>query len=771
MRTANTRKTSKKLLAILCGLVGLIGLFLLLAAFTFWPASDGVPSFNQVRAAHSRSESVLLDRHEEIIHELRTNNTARRLDWLPIQSISPAFRSALLYAEDRRFYQHHGVDLASLAGALAGLLRSGTRGASTIPMQVAAQLDEELQPMKQRRTLWQKWQQIRGARALERSWSKDQILEAYVNLVTFRGELQGLAAAAEGLFGKQAHGLTDTESVILAALVRSPNADPDQVIKRARLLAGTMSLGLNPDEISTRVGAALSRPYSIRPQAALAPLVAQRLFREARARGEHTPEQIVCTLDRGLQQFTIDTLSRHLMTVRSQNVHDGAALVLDNRTGEVLAYVGNTGDKASARYVDGIQALRQAGSTLKPFIYGAAFDQRILTAASMLDDSPLDVPVVGGVYRPSNYDKVFHGPVTARTALASSLNVPAVKTLNLLGVEAALKALRAAGFEKLLSDEFYGPSLALGAADISLWELANAYRCLANGGIWSPLRFTFDKARVPARQVLTPAAAFIISSVLSDRESRSQTFSLESPLSTRFWTAVKTGTSKDMRDNWCVGFSDRYTVGVWAGNFSGEPMWNVSGITGAAPVWVEIMNWLHRDRTSSEPQPPPGVVAAKIPGSDSRKEWFMRGTEAAVAPGTATPGPRIVYPASGTIVALDPDIPSEKQRLFFEAQPKDDRWHWLLDGQSIGGAGKLLLWSPVPGRHTLALIDASDHTLDSITFEVRGQIRMTSRAVAASESASGPESQSVVIRTTLNPTARAMLVPIPLSCHPHAHQQ
>ena len=332
------------------------------------------------------------------------------------------------------------------------------------------------------------------------------------------------------------------------------------------------------------------------------------------------------------------------------------------------------------------------------------------------------MPVFGGVYRPDNYDKLFHGPVTARIALASSLNVPAVRALNLLGVEHLLQVLQAAGFEKLQSADFYGLSLALGSADVSLWELANAYRCLANGGLWSPLRLKDDDPARPARRVLTPEAAFIVSDILSDRESRSRTFSLESPLGTRFWTAVKTGTSKDMRDNWCVGFSDRYTVGVWAGNFSGAPMWNVSGITGAAPVWVEIMNRLHQDRTSSAPQPPPGVVAQTVAG-DGRREWFLRGTEMSVMPGVANPGVRIVYPASGTIVALDPDIPAEEQKLFFEAQPADDRLQWVLDGSRIGGAGALLLWTPVRGKHSLALVDAANRVLDTVAFEVRGSSR------------------------------------------------
>jgi penicillin-binding protein 1C len=688
------------------------------AAYTLWPSPAMMPTFEQVRVAHHRTESVLLDRHAEVIQELRTDSSARRLEWAPLSAVSPALVSSVLFSEDRHFYEHDGVRWLSLGRAAIGWFRSDMRGASTITMQLASQLDAGLRPTTQHRTILQKWRQIRSARALERRWSKEQILEAYLNLVSFRGELQGLAAAAEGLFGKQVHGITDMESVILTALLRSPNAEPAQVIRRAGALSEAMNLRLDKAELSRRAGECLSHPYYIRPQASFAPIVAQKLFREAGKQGGRAPDRIASTLDRSLQQYAADALARHLIAVRDQNVRDGAAIVVENRSGEVLAYVGNTGDQASARYVDGIQALRQAGSTLKPFLYGSAFDRRILTAASLLDDSPLEIPIAGSVYRPENYDKQFRGPVTARIALASSLNVPAVKTLNLIGVESGLRVLRAAGFDALHADDFYGASLALGAADVSLWQLTNAYRCLANGGRWTPLKLRpVLPADAPERTVFSPEAAYIVASILSDRESRSQTFNLESPLSTRFWTAVKTGTSKDMRDNWCIGFSADYTVGVWAGNFSGEPMWNVSGITGAAPVWVEIMNWLYRERTSAAPEPPANLLFAASP---SRREWFIRGTEMAVVPGEPKAICRIVYPPAGAIVALDPDIPAEEQKLFFEAQPKSPELQWLLDGKPIGAAGALMLWTPVRGKHTLTLVDASNRTLDSISFEIRG---------------------------------------------------
>ncbi len=691
----------------------------------FTACSLTVPAFTEVRKSHTRSEVLLTDRHGEVIQELRADRSGRRLAWVPLRDISPALQSAVIYAEDRQFYRHGGVNWLSLAGALRGsLATSGPRGASTITMQVVARLDGDLRPQGVRRTLLQKMKQILAARALENRWSKEEILETYLNLVTFRGELRGIASAAQGLFRKQPQGLDTVESLILAALIRSPNAGIDQVVSRAWALAEGLKVTVDRRQLLSATGEVLSRPYLVLPQASLAPHVALRLLAAAGAKQGAPPDRLVSTLDARLQHFAAEALRHHLLSLRSRNMHDGALLVADNRTGEILAYVGSLGDQSSARYVDGTQAMRQAGSTLKPFLYGLAFEKRLLTPVSLLDDSPMDIPVAGGVYRPKNYDNVFHGIVPARTALASSLNVPAVRTLGLVGVESFAAELRGLGFRNLMPADFYGPSLALGSADITLWDLVGAYRALACEGVWSGLRLSFDEEQAGSRPVLSAEAAFLVSDILSDRESRSETFNLESPLSTRFWTAVKTGTSKDMRDNWCVGYSDRYTVGVWAGNFSGEPMWNVSGVTGAAPVWVEIMNWLHRDRPSTPPKPPSGVVEHAVEMSSTgqvRRESFIRGTETAVVrEAEAQASPRILYPAPNTIIALDPDIPAEDQRVFFEAAAPEGALQWRLDGRLVGSAGSMLLWIPRQGRHSIALVDPSNRVVDLVDFEVRG---------------------------------------------------
>lgn len=677
----------------------------------------GIPAFETVRAAYVESEGILLDRNGEIIHELRISREGRRLEWTPLSRISPALQSAVIAGEDRRFHSHRGVDWMAAGVAFLQRLRgSGGRGASTITMQLSALVNEELRPERSRRSLLQKSTQMRAARGYERSWSKEQILEAYLNLATFRGELQGVAAAARGLFDKAPHGLNDIESALLAALLRSPNADVERVSERAYALACRLAPHTRQDEVSNLAAAVMLGPYRVRPQARLAPHVARQLL--------DRQGSVSCTLDGELQSFAAESLRRHVLSNGSRNVHDGALLVVDSHSGEVLAYVGNIGRESSARYVDGIRAPRQAGSTLKPFIYALAFGDRILTPASLIDDSPLDVPAPGGVYRPRNYDNIFHGLVTARTALASSLNVPAVKTLKLVGVDSAVELLRRLGFDNLRDPEFYGPALALGSADVTLWDLVNAYRTIAGGGAWTPLRITMREPKTPAVPVLSRETAFLIADILSDRESRSRTFDLESPLATRFWSAVKTGTSKDMRDNWCIGFSDRFTVGVWTGNFSGEPMRNVSGITGAAPVWVEIMNWLHQRQTSRPPKAPPGLVRLKvgIPAlALSTSEWFLHGTEAPVFETGAerTDFPEITYPTEGMVVALDPDIPGEQQRLFFEMSSTTGEFEWLLDGHRLGPARGLIPWKPQRGAHVLVLAARSGKAVDEVAFEVR----------------------------------------------------
>jgi penicillin-binding protein 1C len=687
-------------------------------------AVEAVPAFDEVKSHWTSTEGVLLDRHGAPIHELRVTDHGRRLAWTQLSDISPAALVTIIRAEDKRFYQHHGVDWLALSdAAIDTLLLAKPRGASTISMQVAAQLDATLLAGGRKRTVSQKLDQINAARALEKSWTKRQILEAYLNLSTFRGELQGLGAASRALFGKDPSGLDEPESLLLAVLLRGPNAKPDSVAKRACQLAANMELDLRCTQLTQLARAALPPSPNIQPRYALAPHVARELL-------SATHRRVQSTLDAQLQAYATELLQQQLATLADSHVADGSVLVVDNRSGEVLVYVGNAGGSASAVYVDGVRAARQAGSTLKPFLYEMAIERRLITAASLVDDSPLNLITPSGLYVPQNYDRDFKGLVSVRTALASSLNVPAVRTLMLAGADAFVERLRELGFDDVTQDaDYYGFSLALGSAEVSLWQLTNAYRALANGGQWSPLRL--ERAlHTTATPLLDPASSWIVANVLSDPLARSVTFGLENSLASRHWAAVKTGTSKDMRDNWCIGFTDRYTIGVWVGNFDGSPMRDVSGVTGAAPIWLDLVDFLHRHAVS-EPPPKPETVALRLIEYEdgiepAREEYFVAGTEAErITPKpAATARPGIVYPGNGTIIAIDPDMPAAVQRVRFVAVPLVAGQRWQLDGAVVGAPDEPMFWVPQPGHHELILVNAGGAQVDRVLFEVRGESRL-----------------------------------------------
>lgn len=690
----------------------------LLAALLLWPGPD-VPRFADVRDRWQPSEAYLFDRYGVLLDTKRMTFDARRLDWVPLNNVSPALTEALIAGEDKRFHTHSGVDWWAVGGAAWQTLVEGkTRGASTITMQLAAFLDPALKrqgPRSIRQKLWQ----MRAARAIEDHWTKDQILEAYLNLLDFRGELQGVGAATELLAGKVPSGLTRAESQVLAALLPSPSADPARIAARAC----ARSPAADCDVLGATAYDLLDRA-AVRPKTpAMAPHLASALL--------HAPgERLRTSLDARVQRLATDALYRHISALANRNVRDGAVLVVDNDTGQVLAYVGSSGALSRAPHVDGIRAPRQAGSTLKPFLYARAFEQRFLTPASLLEDSPLNLDTASGLYIPQNYDRVFSGPVSVRTALASSLNIPAVRALVLVGVEDFRDTLNRFGYATIDQDgEFYGYSLALGSAEVTLWDQVAAYRVLARGGVLAPLTLDPDHHDHMGQRVLSPDAAFLTTHILSDRAARVSTFGLANNLNTRFWSAVKTGTSKDMRDNWTIGFSGRYTVGVWVGNFEGDSMRNVSGVTGAAPIWQEVMTALHEDGAGQPPTPPEGVVKADVsyhPAYEApRQDWFMAGTalEMIRKVDVAGPFPAVASPANGMVVAVDPDIPSAQQRIPVRATVDDPSLILKVGDVVLGPATRTYLWPPMEGAHLAVLQQADGTVVDRASFQVR-QVRV-----------------------------------------------
>ncbi|MEG8055684.1 penicillin-binding protein 1C [Sphingomonas faeni] len=695
-------------------LAGLLVLILAAVGFDWATFPPPLPGYAQVRAAWKPSEAWLYDRHGVLIDSARVNFAARRLAWVPLDQIAPVVPTTVVAAEDARFRSHGGVDWLAILGSIGARAKGERgRGASTLSMQVAAFLSSTL-AMPGARGWRDKLRQMRAARSLEMTWSKDQILEAYLNLAPFRGEAQGIGAAALSLFGKTPGAMARDDALLLTALLPDPQAPAPRIAARACRLGGAGDCARFASEAASMLGPV--RTLALDP--GLAPHLADRLLTKPGLR-------ITTTLDAALQRTVAAALRRQLLGLGGSRARDGSAVVIDNASGDVLAYVGGIGGASTAPAVDAANAYRQAGSTLKPFLYAQAIERGYLTPASVLDDSPVQLDTASGLYVPQNYDRGFKGRVSVRSALAGSLNVPAVRTLLLVGVEPFRDRLWDTGYRGLVEDgDYYGFSLALGSAEVTLLEQADAYRSLANGGRWSPLRLTAAAPHVAARPVTTPAAAWIVADMMADPNARAATFGLDSALRLPFWTAVKTGTSKGMRDNWCVGFSRRYTVAVWVGNVEGDPMRAVSGTSGAAPVWRDVMLALGRDDERG-PHMPAGVERRRIAFADAieqpRTEYFLRGTGQsliAAAPATARRA-RIVNPASGSVYAIDPDIPADRQRLAIETTGDVRAHHVFLDNRDLGPAAQQLLFFAPPGRHRLRLVDAAGRAADQVIVTIR----------------------------------------------------
>lgn len=674
-----------------------------------------LPDLAEVRDEWRSSDSWLYDRNGNLLDEVRVDFTMRRLAWMKLDAVGEPLRKAVIHAEDRRFFDHGGVDMLALASSLRSRIEGRrARGASTITMQLAAFLSPDIARPGARG--WRdKLRQMRAAWAIENRWDKDEILEAYINLAPFRGEAQGVPAGVLTLFGKAPDKLDAREAAVVAALLPDPAASPQKVAARA-----CRQLAEKDCSVIQALAANISARGRLKAQDPdLAPHLAGKLLPEPGMR-------VKSTIDPKAQAIAAQALRHQLQGLGPTRVRDGAVVVVDNASGEVLAYVGGVGLESTAASVDGADAARQAGSTLKPFLYAQLIERKWLTAASILDDSPVQLDTASGLYVPRNYDNAFLGPVSVRRALANSLNVPAVRALLVDGVQDFRDRLWDLGYNGLEGDgAYYGFSLALGSAEVTLLEQANAYRTLANGGRWSALKLRAEDAGSEPRQIIDPKASWIVADILSDPSARAGTFGVDSALRLPFWAAAKTGTSKGMRDNWCVGFSDRYTLAVWVGNLEGDAMRSVSGTSGAAPVWRDVMLALHAGRPGTSPPRPKGVEAMRVTFASAkeppRSEWFIAGTgQATMAEAPAfSRRPRITNPASGSVYAYDPDIPRDRQSLGVAVSGAVTGYTLWLDGRTLQGSPSGMQLPMLPGSHLLALHDEGGRKVDQVRFTVR----------------------------------------------------
>ncbi len=525
--------------------------------------------------------------------------------------ISPEFRKAIIFKEDKYFYGHPGVNLLAVGRAVVNNIfrLKRTSGASTITMQVVKMLHPE------RRSYLNKCGEMVRALQLELHYSKEGILGLYFNLLPYGGNIQGVKAASLLYFSKPPAKLSLAEIAALSIIPNRPNS---------------MRLGKNNAYIITERNkwlqnfkAAKLFPETIIDDALHEPLTAQRHHAPNnvpqfawRMRKDHpTQVQLRSTLDAAIQQKTEGIVGNYAAQLKAHHINNVAVLVVNNKTHEVMAYVGSADfkDRANHGEVDGVQALRSPGSTLKPLLYGLSFDAGLITPKTMLEDVPVSI----GGYAPENYDLVFRGTVTAEDALKNSLNIPAVRLLNQLGVKNFISKLADAGFDNVWQNRRKeGLSVILGGCSVRLDELAALYSSFANDGNYYPLRWTIADSFIGKNKtnnsadtayhgmkIVSPAADYMLTEILSElhRPDLPNAYDAAQDIPKIAW---KTGTSYGRKDAWSVGYNKTYTIAVWVGNFSGEGVADLSGASTATPLLFQLFNSIDHNANNEWAQPP-----------------------------------------------------------------------------------------------------------------------------------------------------------------------
>ncbi len=568
-----------------------------------------VPSLTSIKKSFRSANLTVLDRNGQVIDEIVKKQNVRRLNWVSLDQVSPSFIEAVLANETWRLSK------------------------SSITMQLAQS------------RLW-------PSLALEMVWSRRQILEAYINLSVYRGELQGIGAASQALFDRPPGGLTRAQSAVLASLIRSKGKGVDEVQSKACKLLRSMNSGDECGMISAGHLASVERSFRVQPFMKMAPHVARILNSDPDLREGNV---VRSTLDRDIQWTALNALQKH-------RVADGAVVVIENATGNVLAYVGNPGIENRDANRDLADDARQAGLSLKPFLFAKALDERTLTAATVIEEKPEEIRL--------------------RKAMQNPLKLPAIRALELVGTETFALTLSRLGITRLEKPGYYGPSLALGFANVRLLELTNAFRTLANKGQWSPARFSpLSVSDEATRRIFSDGAAYIITGLMQESGASMP------------WSAVHC-------DQWCIGFSEKYTIGV---------------LNGGREVWQEVLLTLHRTEPSVAPVPPAGL-------QEQGGEWFLEGTGSEVTvlpkqkPGAAS---RITYPVDGAVIEIDPERPQDFARLYLQVLAPGPDQNLYLNGQRLGRARALQQWRPVTGAHQLELRDSKGQRLHQVTFAVR----------------------------------------------------
>ncbi|HZF53523.1 MAG TPA: penicillin-binding protein 1C [Polyangiaceae bacterium] len=681
----------------------------------------------------------VLDREGRLLREL-PSEVGQRGQPVPLDRVGDRVIWATLVSEDKGFFEHDGIDRQAAIRALGQNLRHGrvVSGASTISQQLVKLLDNEGRPRP--RSLAEKLREAARAQNLEQAAAKETILEAYLNRLSYGHGLVGPEAAAQGYFGVASRDLSWAQAAFLAVLPRAPSfLDPFEhkprvLVRQAALLDALFEAGVLSEADIER---ARSEPIEVRRPARpmFAPHFIEALRREGDLGSSGEDRGVVrTTIDLDLQRDVEGLVRTHLAAIEGRNASNAAVIVVDNRSGDLLAYVGSAdffSDRIGGQ-VDMARALRQPGSTLKPFVYALAFEQG-MTGADMLADVPARFPEGGrGEYTPSNFHGGYEGPISAREALAGSLNIPAIRLAADLGPDSLLNSLHSFGFSSLdRSASHYGAALALGSGEVKLIELARAYVTLARGGDKIALRARLDapaaSGPTSGERVIKPVIAAEITDILADPLARVRGLHGKGPFDIGFPVAVKTGTSSGHRDAFTAGYTRERTAVVWVGNADGSPTRELLGSSGAGPLFADVMRRAMRDVPTRAPLWDEGLLAAaevcplsgKLPGPacpEHVARRFARGHE----PGEscdvhvkasrrpdASPGepPFRCDPSGAHAIAVFPDVYSEwLASLPLGAEGRDSAGVLYFSrsrvpgcSEEAGGAPELRVDRPEPG--------------------------------------------------------------------------
>lgn len=674
---------------------------------------------------------------------------------VPLNQVSPQFLHAILAAEDSYFYHHGALDLKAIARAIKDAIHAKRilSGASTITMQLARMLDSLPRTVSGKtQEIWLSWRLTAGM-------NKDDILSAYINRLPMGGNIYGVEAASRIYFSIPASDLNLAQASFLAAIPNNPTYfNPYEHYQRLKqrqkyVLNRMIQDGYITSAIAQQAYTEKVIFQSRQPGIIAAPHFLFWLSSQIPPTSlNKSSSPIRTTINRPLQQFVEAQVQQVLTNLAANNVHDAAALVIDNHTGEVLAYVGSPDyfNEAKLGRNDGVQALRQPGSTLKPFLYELALEKSVIRPNTILADVPANYAIPGAkLYSPTDYTRSFTGPVRVRVALANSLNVPAVRVLEKVGVQAFLDRLRELGFAHLTQPaEYYGLGLTLGSGEVSLWELARAYVSIARFGEATPIITTFsDSPLIRAGEPRPYGTTWeLITDMLSDRYARATAFGVDSVLNLPFAAAVKTGTSSNFRDTWTVGFSSDYTVATWVGNFDGHPMHQVSGVTGAAPLWNRIMLHLHSSQQPANFPPPSGMVKLPMCAISGLKptpsctsvveeyfsledksnyerlqlnlpgeydEWLARQNQFNLTSNNF----KILSPHNRDLFLLYPGEEGKQKLEFKLGGISSEPVEWWLNDEKLDTSANALFWTLRLGNWTL--LAKSGEISDKVTFQVQ----------------------------------------------------